>query len=68
MSREHSISAVEAILGYTFDKPETLRRALSAAGAPSVEAGGNKKMAMLGATILKLVLLIDLVSTDASRG
>lgn len=35
MSRQTSVSAVEAIIGYTFDNQEFLWRALHAAGSPS---------------------------------
>ena len=68
MSRQTSISAVEAIIGSTFDNQELLWRALHAAGSPYGGLDGNKTMAMLGDAVLKLVLLDDLILTGVSRG
>ncbi|PQE16012.1 hypothetical protein CJF32_00004919 [Rutstroemia sp. NJR-2017a WRK4] len=68
MAQQAAIPAVQAILGYTFDDPELLWSALHAAGSPFGGIDGNKKMAMLGDTVLRLVLLVDLIPTTASRG
>ncbi|PQE13240.1 hypothetical protein CJF30_00003113 [Rutstroemia sp. NJR-2017a BBW] len=68
MSRQISIPAVQAILGYTFDDQELLWSALHAAGSLYGGRDGNKTMAMLGDAVLKLVLLVDLIPTGASRG
>ncbi|KAG9245654.1 putative RNAse III [Calycina marina] len=68
MSQQTSISAVEAIIDYTFDNQELLSRALHAAGSTYGGHDGNRTMAMLGDAVLKLVLLDDLLPTGASRG
>jgi hypothetical protein len=68
MERAIAISAVQAILDYTFDDPERLWSALHAAGSPDGGSDGNRTMAMLGDAVLRLVLLVDLIPTRASRG
>ena len=65
---------VEAIIGYTFNDPLILWEALQAAGSGTCSAGtrrfadGNKRLAMLGDAILKLVLVKDWYDTLDIRG
>jgi ribonuclease-3 len=68
MSQQTSIPAMETIIGYTFNDKELLWRALHAAGSLLGGFDGNKTMAMLGDSVLKLVLLDELITTGASRG
>lgn len=66
-------SAVENIIGYSFSDPLILWEALQAAGA-SRAAGtrrfpdGNKRLAVLGDTILKLVLVQEWYDSADARG
>ncbi|KAL2065217.1 hypothetical protein VTL71DRAFT_2886 [Oculimacula yallundae] len=68
MSQQISIPAVESILNYIFNNKDLLWRALHAAGSPHAGVDGNKVMAMLGDTALRLVLMDYLISSGASRG
>lgn len=68
MYLQTSISAVGAIIGYTFENQELLWSAWHAAGSPFGGADGNKTMAMLGDAVLNVVLLDDLIPAGSSRG
>lgn len=65
---------VEAIIGYTFSDPLILWEALQAAGSPNRSAGtrrfpdGNKRLAVLGDTVLKLVLVGEWYDSGDARG
>ena len=65
---------VESIIGYTFTDPFTLWEALQAAGSGNTSAGlrrfpnGNKRLAVLGDTILQLVLVKDWYDSTDARG
>ena len=62
------------IIGYTFADPIILWEALQAAGSGITWAGtrhfpdGNKRLAVLGDTILQLVLVNDWYDTAYDRG
>lgn len=66
--------AVENIIGYNFNDPLVLWEALQAAGSTSRSAGtrrfpdGNKRMAVLGDTLLKLVLVHEWYDSADVRG
>ena len=65
---------VEVIIGYNFDDPLILWEALQAAGSIVRSAGtrrfpdGNKRLAVLGDTILKLVLQQEWYDSGEIRG
>lgn len=65
--------AVENIIGYSFSDPLILWEALQAAGGAR-DAGtrrfpdGNKRLAVLGDTILKLVLVSEWYDSADARG
>ena len=65
---------VEAIIGYSFTDPLILWEALQAAGSGICSAGtrrfadGNKRLAMLGDAILKLVLVQEWYGSSDVRG
>ena len=65
---------VESIIGYNFTDPLTLWEALQAAGSGNTSAGtrrfsdGNKRLAVLGDTILQLVLVKDWYDSTDARG
>lgn len=66
--------AVENIIGYNFNDPLILWEALQAAGSMVRSAGsrrfpdGNKRLAVLGDTILKLVLVQEWYDSAHVRG
>ena len=66
--------AVENIINYNFNDPLILWEALQAAGSTSRSAGtrrfpdGNKRLAVLGDTILKLVLVQEWYDSADVRG
>lgn len=66
--------AVEAIIGYQFNDPSLLTEALQASGSPVRSAGtraipdGNKRLALLGDTVLKLALLDHWYEAGHPRG
>ena len=68
------IGGAEANIGYTFNDPLKLWEALQAAGSGNCLAGdrrfadGNKRLAMLGDAILKLVLVEDWYNSLFVRG
>ena len=65
---------VESIIGYSFTDPLILWEALQAAGSGVRSAGtrrfadGNKRLAVLGDTILKLVLVEEWYDSLDVRG
>lgn len=65
---------VETIIGYNFSDPLILLEALQAAGSTVRSAGtrhfpdGNKRLAVLGDTILKLVLVSEWYDSADGRG
>lgn len=68
------ITGVQDIIGYNFADPLILWEALQAAGSGNTFAGnrrfpeGNKRLAVLGDTILQLVLVRDWYDTARVRG
>ena len=65
---------VESIIDYNFIDPDILWEALQAAGSGNTSAGtrrfpdGNKRLAVLGDTVLQLVLVRDWYDSTATRG
>lgn len=65
---------VEVIIAYTFTDPLILWEALQAAGSTVRSAGtrrfpdGNKRLAVLGDTVLKLVLVGEWYDSPDARG
>lgn len=77
MSTTHmsnTTSQVEVIIAYTFTDPLILWEALQAAGSTVRSAGtrrfpdGNKRLAVLGDTVLKLVLVGEWYDSPDARG
>lgn len=68
--RETLIAAGEALTGYMFVDKESLWEAEQASGssAASQYPEGNKRLAMIGDAVLKLILLEDLRSHNLPRG
>ncbi|KAL9630636.1 MAG: hypothetical protein Q9164_006320 [Protoblastenia rupestris] len=72
-SRNASISGVERIIEYTFSDGLILWEALHAPGANTYDIGnrnlsnGNKRLALLGDTVLKTVLIEGWYTTTAPR-
>lgn len=64
----NAVNGVQAILGYTFVNANTLWLALQAAGSGVGGNDGNKVQAMLGDTVLKLILIDNLSTAGRSRG
>lgn len=68
------VGGIEAIIGYTFDDPLKLWEALQAAGSGICSAGdrrfadGNKRLAVVGDAILRLVLVEDWYKSLSVRG
>lgn len=63
------IQAVEDITGYRFADPKILCEALQAAGSTlSSRSDGNKRLAKVGDTALRLVLDSDGYEKGANRG
>ncbi|KAL8664026.1 MAG: hypothetical protein Q9168_007990 [Polycauliona sp. 1 TL-2023] len=67
-----AVQGVEAIVGYTFNDMDLVREAVSAAGAV-IAAGtrrfpdGNKRLAILGDTVLQLALAEEWYDGDQPR-
>ena len=65
---------VESIIGYNFTDPLKLWEAVQAAGSGNISAGtrhfpdGNKRLAVLGDTILRLVLVKEWYDSTDARG
>lgn len=68
--RDLSIAAGEALTGYTFNDAELLWEAEQASGSSAafLYPEGNKRLAMIGDVVLKLVVLDDLRSRNMPRG
>lgn len=63
----HALTGVQAILGYNFVNANTLWLALQAAGSGVGGSDGNKVQAMLGDSILKLILIDNLSAAGHTR-
>ena len=69
-----AVNGVESIIGYVFDDRFLLWEALQAAGSPVVHAGGrsfrngNKRLAVLGDTVLQLALVEQWYAGEQARG
>ena len=69
-----AVNGVESIIGYVFHDRFLLWEALQAAGSPVVHAGGrsfrngNKRLAVLGDTVLQLVLVEQWYAGEQARG
>lgn len=69
-----TIAAVQAIIVHEFNDPSLLTESLQAAGSQITFAGtraipdGNKRLALLGDTVLKLALLDHWYERGGSRG
>jgi hypothetical protein len=75
LSMDDAISGVEAIIGYNFTTLSLLWEALQAPGSGVFQAGdrqlsneGNRRMAMLGDTLLQLVIQQDWWIENVPRG
>lgn len=64
------VKAAETVIDYIFNDKELLWEALQAAGSnmANLYPEGNKRLAMIGDTVLRLVLLEDLRSKDSKCG
>ncbi|CAO1601421.1 hypothetical protein XANCAGTX0491_005084 [Xanthoria calcicola] len=68
-----AVNGVESIIGYVFDDRFLLWEALQAAGSPVVHAGGrsfrngNKRLAVLGDTVLQLALVEQWYAGEQAR-
>lgn len=67
-SKQQAITAVQNILQYIFEDQQLLWLALQAAGSGIGPTDGNKKLAMIGDAVMKLVILDDLYSDANPRG
>ncbi|KFY46875.1 hypothetical protein V494_00285 [Pseudogymnoascus sp. VKM F-4513 (FW-928)] len=68
--RETLIAAAEILTGYIFNDDESLWEALQAPGsnAAFLYPEGNKRLAMIGDVVLKLIILDDLRTRNMARG
>lgn len=62
------LNEAQDVIGHRFENTQVLREALSAAGSPSHAPDGNKRLAMLGDSILKFVVLNNWFETGKPRG
>ncbi|OBT76529.1 hypothetical protein VF21_05435 [Pseudogymnoascus sp. 05NY08] len=64
------VTAAEDVIDYSFIDKELLWEALQAAGSNMAfrYPEGNKRLAMIGDAVLKLVVLEDLRAVDSQRG
>lgn len=69
-TRETLIAAGEALTGYTFNNAELLWEAEQASGsnAAYLYPEGNKRLALIGDAVLRLVVLDDLRPQNMTRG
>ncbi len=71
---DSKVQAAMTIIGYTFNDPLIVWEALNAAGSNVMRAGGrvfldgNKRLALLGDSILKSALLDDWYIIGQTRG
>jgi len=70
MQRSVMLGLAQVRTGYTFESEELLWEALQAPGSntQSLYPDGNRRLAMVGDAVLKLVLLEDMLPTNATRG
>ena len=66
--KQAKIQGIEDIIEHTFQDRELLWEALQAPGSNELYPTGNRTMAVVGDTVLKLVLLEDLKATGATPG
>ncbi|KFX86881.1 hypothetical protein V490_08759 [Pseudogymnoascus sp. VKM F-3557] len=68
--REMLITAGELLIGYTFKNDELLWEAVQAPGSNTafLYAEGNKRLAMVGVSVLKLIILDDLRPRNMTIG
>jgi ribonuclease-3 len=60
------LAKAEKIISYQFTNPLELRRALQL--ADSIHQDGNKDLALLGDTVIKLILVKEGLRRHATRG
>lgn len=74
MASQLRLQDAQRILGYTFNNTEYLQEALLAAGAGMLQlrgrlvTDGNKRLALVGDAVLKVLLLQDWFGTEQSKG
>ncbi|KFY83837.1 hypothetical protein V500_09875 [Pseudogymnoascus sp. VKM F-4518 (FW-2643)] len=68
--RDISIATGESLTGYTFNDAELLWEAEQASGSSAafLYPEGNKRLAMIGDVVLKLVVLLDLRPRNMPKG
>jgi hypothetical protein len=63
------IAGVKLVIGYSFMDDETLWKSAHAAGSGLSESpDGNKRQALKGDAILRLLIVEDMLADDYSRG
>lgn len=59
---------VERIIKYHFTNPQLLAEAFEAAGVSKLHKGGNKRLALVGDALIRLVILDRWFPSGASTG
>ena len=68
MAPQEHVKKAENIIGYTFSSAGFIHQALTAAGVEDKNYDGNRKLSLIGASLLETVLAVIVYGTDASRG
>lgn len=68
METDTHITQIQAAISYTFQNPDNLNEALRAAGADNRIYDGNRRLAQLGESIIKTVILDSAFTIGAARG
>lgn len=68
MAPQEHVKKAENIIGYTFSSAGFIHQALTAAGVEDKNYDGNRKLSLIGASLLETVLAVIVYGTGASRG
>ncbi|CAG8951513.1 hypothetical protein HYFRA_00007429 [Hymenoscyphus fraxineus] len=67
-TKEQSLSSVQRLIGYNFTNQDLLWLGLQAAGSGIGGTDGNKRLAMIGDSVMRAVLITDLFHRGLERG
>lgn len=68
METDSDIGLIQTTIGYAFKNPNALAEALTAAGADGQNYDGNRRLAQLGDSVVRTVILDNAYTIGLSRG
>ena len=68
MATDMHVNIVEDTIGHEFSQKKYITQALTAAGVDNDNWDGNRKLALLGESLLEFLLVDNAVADDKDRG